>query len=131
MSDFIKGLGVIFDETTDKIAANPKVRKAVRYYDAFWDLTGESAVRIIRDIPNIPDKTAEKLIETVEEISKNPEATIILCLAAVGTTFIIGRVVMKIPLPPGLEAKMLAPVVGCAIVILTMKSAERRAANAV
>ena len=85
-----------------------------------------SIVDIIDDIPNIPGKIIESLIDTAEEFGENPETVVILALATVGVTLMVGRVIVKIPFPPIIEKKLVAPAIAVLIVRAIAMAAERR-----
>ena len=83
--------------------------------------------KLCDELYKVPGKTCVKLVDTVDDISENRETVIILGLAAAGVACIVGRVVMKIPIPPIVEKKMLAPIIGVMTVAILAKSAEKRA----
>lgn len=121
--------GEILEITADKLADSKAVVSFIEYSEAFGDLLVDAITNVVEDLPNTPERIIEVTTDTVEMVMENPEATAILCLAAVGVTFIIGRVVMRIPLPAVLEKKMVAPVIGVLTVRFIAKSAERRVEN--
>lgn len=94
--------------------------------DGLGIMLQESVDRIVEDSYNIPEKIAESLIKTADDFVENRETVVILGLAAIGATLIIGKVVCKIPIPPIIEKGLVAPVIAVIIVRGLAMSAERR-----
>jgi len=88
----------------------------------------ESVDRVVEDAYNIPEKIADSLVNTADEFMENRETVVILGLAAIGATLMVGRIVCRIPIPSIVDKRLVAPVIAVLIVRSLAKSAEGRLA---
>lgn len=110
------------------LKADEKEGKMFEIIDGLGIMLQESVDRIVEDVYNIPEKIAESLVNTADEFVENRETVVILGLAALGATLMVGRVVCKIPIPSAIDKRLVAPVIAVLIVRSLAKSAEGRLA---
>jgi len=82
--------------------------------------------KIGQEIGEIPEKVADQAVGLYRDIKENWESGSILILASIGVVFIIGKTVMRIPVPPMIEKRMVAPIIGIFTVRGIALSAERK-----
>ncbi|HUT43252.1 MAG TPA: hypothetical protein VMW95_02855 [Desulfobacterales bacterium] len=102
---------------TAEILTEDAVRSSVEFYDDCCVI-----------IPKIQDAVFEKTVDMIRDIRQNWEAGTILLSAAVGISFMIGRVFIRIPLPAIVDRKMIAPILSVFIVKGVAEHGERRRA---